>query len=73
MLLKLLFLRASSFRKKKESFRLKNATKFFCTKIFTRKLGKVFLLKLSYKTSCIKFDTFQDGMAHLFYISFDVK
>ena len=36
--------------------------------ILTRKFDKIFLLKLSYKNSCVKFDTFSRRNGTLFFI-----
>ena len=55
-----LSLLSASFLKKNEQFLLKNASNLtheFFYENLTRKLIKIFMLKLSYKNSCLKFDT----------------
>ena len=59
--LTLSLLSASLFEEKNVLFLLENASNLtheFCMTIFKRTFNKIFLLKLSYKNSCVKFYAF---------------
>ena len=52
-----------------ELFRFKNTSNLtheFCMTVFTKKLNKIFLLKLPYKHLCGKYDAFSRKMVRFF-------